>query len=80
MREPASSVVEAVDGTGSVGCFYISPGVAVDVSVFAIQNAKQGLPTSITVATGKLTFTYILFFSFISREESNLSFKLWNQI
>ncbi|XP_033099174.1 uncharacterized protein LOC117102858, partial [Anneissia japonica] len=49
---PASSVVDAVDGSGSMECSCIKPGLqVVEVTVIAVANSKQSLPTSEIVST-----------------------------
>ncbi|XP_033126309.1 uncharacterized protein LOC117124261 [Anneissia japonica] len=49
---PALSVVDAVDGSGSMECSCIKPELqVVEVTVIAVANSKQSLPTSEIVST-----------------------------
>ncbi|XP_033126300.1 uncharacterized protein LOC117124253 [Anneissia japonica] len=57
---PVSSVVDAADGSGSMDCSGLTPGVQVEVTVVAVVNSKQSLPASEIVSTdGTVNITLV---------------------
>ncbi|XP_071954758.1 uncharacterized protein [Antedon mediterranea] len=52
--EPASIVVNTLDGSGSVKCSDVGPGVQVVVNVVAVHYSKQAIPSLMVLSTSKL--------------------------